>query len=81
MIVHVNATSHIAERARDAGSLAGRYEGRARFDLRWDEASGGYRRTFEPSRWTWDEARLWTPAEARAEIFAGRWRLVRRLVA
>jgi hypothetical protein len=73
------ACSSVTGSSHRGDSLAGRYESKARFDLRADGA--GYRRTFEPSRWVWDEARLWTAGEVRAEILSGRWRLVRRLVA
>jgi hypothetical protein len=51
--------------------LEGRYQSPGEpFTLRAVE--GGYRREFEPGRWTWDEARTWTRGEVEAR--AGEWR-------
>jgi len=59
----------------ESGSLAGWCDGTVRpFELVWDELAAGYRRRFPRSSWTWDEARVWTPAEALQKLRAREWR-------
>lgn len=58
-------------------SLLGRYRGIKRgFTLEWCPTAHGYRRRFEPvgARVVWDEARVYSAAEVRAQVHAGQWR-------
>jgi hypothetical protein len=41
------------------------------FRLTWEPAAQGYRRTFPPGRWTWDDGRVWTGGEVRVMLGAG----------
>ncbi len=53
----------------------GRYQGHGEpFTLQRE--GEGWRRVFDPARWTWDEARLWSDDEVAAKVRAGVWRRV-----
>lgn len=77
-----NKAAHLERNAelRRPGSLAGRYTGPNReWTLTWVPEAAGYRRDFDrDSRWTWDEARMWSTVEVLTEVREGRWRLLRR---
>lgn len=60
----------------EGGELAGLYRGKRVFRLAWEPAAQGYRRTFPPGRWTWDDGRVWTGGEVRVMVKRGAWRRV-----